>query len=257
MPDGGTLRISTADRRLAQGDVLGNDEAEAGDYVEIAVTDTGTGMSSDVMARALEPFFTTKPSGQGSGLGLSQVYGFVRQSAGFLQLASTANQGTTVKLFLPRYTPSGGEATNSSAAPGMTVTVNQEASGETVLIVEDDPTIRMQIVEVLRALNYKVLEAENGQAGLEIVRSNATLDLVISDVGLPGLSGLRLAEEANFIRPEMPMLLITGYAGTAIDDVQLKPGTKLIYKPFALDTLLARIRDLLDNRVGAQHSPSP
>jgi PAS domain S-box-containing protein len=242
MPDGGTLTIETADRVFRRDELEGDDGAEPGDYVEISVTDTGAGMTQDVLARAFEPFFTTKPMGQGTGLGLSQIYGFIRQSGGFVRLDSEPGGGTSVRLYLPRHAM---DSAPNVAAPfeqggGSAGTVRGR-----VLVVEDEASVRAVMVDVLCDLGCDVLEAEDGPSGLRIVQSRERLDLLVTDVGLPGLNGRQLAEAARYRRPDMPVLLVTGYPGRAFDNMELPPGMEVLAKPFALDVLAARLRVLL------------
>jgi PAS domain S-box-containing protein len=241
MPEGGRLTILTEDVRLSAADVA-DQEAAPGDYVEIAVADTGMGMTPDVVARAFEPFFTTKPTGQGTGLGLSQVYGFVRQSEGFVRLESEAGKGTTVRLYLPRrdraggaeYGGLGGAADSSTAAGG---------SG-TVLLVEDEADLRALAAETLRERGHAVLEAEDGPAALRHLKGK--VDALVTDVGLPGgMNGRQLAEAAREGRPNLPVLFMTGYAGHVLDG-ELAPGMAVIGKPFALDALAVKVRTLLE-----------
>jgi CheY-like chemotaxis protein len=246
MAEGGTLTIATADRALTRRDLAGHDEVEPGHYVEIAVTDTGAGMSPDVLARAFEPFFTTKPTGQGTGLGLSQVYGFVRQSGGLVQLESEPGHGAAVRLFLPRHEPSSearretGEAPSDAGRPA-------GAAGKTVLVVDDVETVRDQIAETLREMGCAVLEAADGPAGLRILERSGRLDLLVTDVGLPGLNGRQLADAARAKRPTLPVLLITGYAGAALENMRLGPGMGILAKPFSLDALAARVSAMLED----------
>jgi len=241
MPDGGTLTISTADRLLHEADLVDQDETKPGGYVEIAVTDTGTGMTQDVLARAFEPFFTTKPTGRGTGLGLSQVFGFVRQSGGFVTLESEPGRGTTVRIYLPRFRPAEAEVVAPPAQPEPMVPGDVQVSG-TVLVVEDEADVREMIVRLLRELGCQVLEAEDGPAGLKIVQSGERLDLLVTDVGLPGLNGRQLADAAREKRSDLPVILITGYAGKALDDAELAPGMEVMRKPFALRALANRVR---------------
>jgi len=244
MPDGGTLAIETGNRHLAPADLSDQDEAQSGDYVEITVTDTGTGMTSEVLARVFEPFFTTKPTGHGTGLGLSQVYGFIRQSGGFMRLESEPGKGTSVHLFLSRKEPLTTMPEEAEAVP-RTDPSTAELAGATVLVVEDEAGIRTQIVEALQDLGCRVLEAEDGPHGLGEVRSPGPIDLLITDVGLPGLNGRQLAEGARMSRPGLPVLFITGYAGTALDDAPLSAGMEIMHKPFTVDELAARAGALL------------
>jgi signal transduction histidine kinase/ActR/RegA family two-component response regulator len=245
MPAGGHLPITTADRLLTAEDLSDQDDAQPGGYVEIAVSDTGTGMTRDVMSRAFEPFFTTKPTGQGTGLGLSQVYGFVRQSGGFVRLDSTPGSGTTVRIYLPR----AGEAGAGPTVPGEAARPSghdvQETAVPTVLVVDDEELVRLTVVEALRDEGYRVLEAEDGPSGLRIAESPRRIDLLVTDVGLPGLNGRQLADAARERRPRLPILFITGYAGTALEDRSLTSGMEVIRKPFAIDTLVTRIGVLL------------
>jgi PAS domain S-box-containing protein len=248
MPEGGTLTISTADRTLTLDDLDDQDSVLPGDYVEIAVSDTGKGMSSDVLLRAFEPFFTTKPFGRGAGLGLSQVYGFVRQSGGLVRLESQPGQGTTVRLYLPRKDHPRIKANGSAediSAQTHAGRIASTASGATVLVVEDDLRIREMIVGVLNEEGYSVIDAGDGPSGLRIVQSPARIDLLLTDIGLPGLNGRQLADAARTSRQGLPVLLITGYAGAALDDKELAPGMQVLRKPFAFDALSARVREMI------------
>ena len=244
MPDGGTLRVATADRHLAMGDVSGQTGAAPGEYVEISVSDTGTGMTPDVMLRAFEPFFTTKPLGQGTGLGLSQLHGFVGQSGGFVRLDSTPGQGTTVRLYLPRHL--GTAAAPVQAAIPFSGPANATALAGTVLVVEDEDAVRLLVVEALQDLGCHVVQAVDGPSGLRRLQSSETLDMLVSDVGLPGLNGRQLADAARVTRPSLPVLFITGYAGSALQDWQLAPGMQVMGKPFKLTELAACVRRMMD-----------
>jgi PAS domain S-box-containing protein len=249
MPDGGTLTIASADRHLTRADLSDQDGAEPGDYVELSVGDTGTGMAPEVMARAFEPFFTTKPIGHGSGLGLSQIYGFVRQSRGFVRLESALGRGSTLRLYLPRHVPQPGEAAAAPepAAAAVPPRPHVGVAGGTVLLVEDEPAVRGQIAGVLRDLGCTVIEAADGPAGLSIVQAGERMDMMVTDIGLPGLNGRQLADAARAAHPDLPILLITGYAGTALEDMALPPGMEVIAKPFALDALAARVCAMLES----------
>jgi len=245
MPDGGRLTISTRHMSLRTPDVAGQDEAKPGDYVEIAVADTGTGMDEATRARVFEPFFTTKPIDQGTGLGLSQCYGFVRQSGGFVRLDSTPGQGTTVRLYLPRHGTAGAEA----AQQAQRAEPERVAVQGTVLLVEDDEDVRALAAEWLRELGYQVLEAEDGSAALGLLARTSHVDLLVTDVGLPnGLNGRQVADAARERRQGLPVLLITGYAGSALEN-QLAPGMQVIGKPFTLEMLAARIGTILEKHV--------
>jgi len=240
MPDGGRLTIATSNARLDS--VTADTPALApGDYVCIAVTDTGVGMSAEVAARAFDPFFTTKPIGQGTGLGLSMIYGFARQSNGHVTINSKIGQGTTVRLYLPRHHGdiAAAEASAASAA-------EYAATGETVLVIEDEPVVRAVVVEMLAEQGYRTLEAVDGPSGLKILRSNARIDLLVTDVGLPGMNGRQVADQARETRPDLKILFITGYAeSVAIADGFLQPGMEMITKPFDLDHLAQRIRAMI------------
>jgi len=252
MPDGGGLTVTTRHTSLSAADVADHDSATPGDFVEIAVADTGTGMDEATRARAFEPFFTTKPIGQGTGLGLSQLYGFVRQSGGVLRLDSAPGWGTTVRVFLPRqdHASAGDEPTTPS------VDTSKSGAGETVLLVEDEAEVRATAAEHLRDLGFAVLEAENGTAALRVLRSGQPVDLLVTDVGLPGgMNGRQVADAARERLPGLPTLFITGYAGDALKD-QLAPGMDVIGKPFSLDALVARIRAMLDV-ASARSGPKP
>jgi CheY-like chemotaxis protein len=214
-----------------------------GEYVCIAVIDTGTGMTPEVMARAFDPFFTTKPTGQGTGLGLSMIYGFARQSDGFVRLASEIGKGTTVHLCLPRQE----EAEDALASAEQAGAPPQAARGQTVLVVEDEPLVRLLIIDVLDELGYKALEAGDGPAGLRILQSPQQIDLLITDIGLPGLNGRQVADAARVTRPGLKVLFMTGYAENAVAAKGiLAPGMQIITKPFAMDVLAKRIRELTD-----------
>jgi PAS domain S-box-containing protein len=249
MPEGGSLTIAKNDRMLTTADLADQDDVAPGAYVEISVTDTGSGMTPDVKARAFEPFFTTRSIGRGTGLGLSQVYGFVRQSGGFVRLESEPGAGTTVRLFLPRFADRRTDAQSlgrqSSAAAPATQAMS-EAAGKTVLVVDDEERVRVMIAEAIRDIGCSVYEAEDGLAGLQLARALAKLDLVVTDIGLPGLNGRKLAQEARRARPDLPVLLVTGYAGAALDDMELPPGMAVMHKPFSLDDLTRRVRMMTD-----------
>jgi PAS domain S-box-containing protein len=240
MPDGGKLIISTANARLDS--VTADTPAVVpGDYVCIGVTDTGVGMSAEVAARAFDPFFTTKPIGQGTGLGLSMIYGFARQSNGHVMIDSKPGQGTSVRLFLPRH-QGDVAAQHASAARA----AEHAATGETVLVIEDEPVVRGVILEMLEEQGYRTLEAVDGPSGLDILRSRERIDLLVTDVGLPGINGRQVADQARETRPGLKVLFITGYAeSVAISEGFLQPGMEMITKPFDLDVLSRRIRAMI------------
>jgi PAS domain S-box-containing protein len=241
MPDGGYLMIETANATLGAAEAR-TLEVEAGDYLSLSVTDTGGGMTPEVSARAFDPFFTTKPLGEGTGLGLSMVYGFARQSGGQVRITSEPGKGTKVAIYLPRF--AGQQSAVQELADAETV---QQGGGETVLVVDDEATVRMLVREVLDERGYHILEAEDGNAGLEILRSSRRIDLLVTDVGLPGgLNGRQLADAAIMHRPELKVLFITGYAENAvIGEGRLKPGMHVMIKPFSLDILGRRISEII------------
>ncbi len=256
MPEGGKLIIGTEDVQLQAVDLAGQDGAMPGAYVEISITDTGLGMDDATKAHALEPFFTTKPAGQGTGLGLSQIYGFVRQSDGIVHLESEPGLGTTVRLYLPKHRPMNmhEEQPAPPAEPG------EATGGAAVLLVEDEDGVRIVAAELLRDLGYVVLEAKDGPAALRLLRSSARVDVLVSDVGLPGgLNGRQVADAAREHRPGLPVLFITGYAGNALEG-QLAPGMQVIGKPFALEMLAAQVEAILKTTPASRNkagSPTP
>ena len=243
MPSGGKLTIETANSHLDDSYVSGQLGLDPGQYVLLSVTDTGSGMPHDVLSRAFEPFYTTKPIGQGTGLGLSQLYGFARQSGGHVAIYSEEGHGTTVKLYLPRHR-SAAEAADIAAAPPEPATANE---GETILVVEDEGLVRMLMVQALEDKGYRVIEAHEAQGALRILESDMKVDLLATDVGLPGMNGRQLAETARALRPDLSVLFLTGYAhNAALGDEPLGPRTHLISKPFAVKTLLTKIRTMLE-----------
>src|SRR6266851_4307997 len=240
MPDGGKLTITTSNARI-EGVTADSPALSPGDYVCISVTDTGTGMSAEVAARAFDPFFTTKPIGQGTGLGLSMIYGFARQSNGHATIDSKIGQGTSIKLYLPRHH---GDITASRASAAKAA--EHAATGETVLVVEDEPVVRGVILEMLHEEGYRTLEAVDGPSGLRVLRTSGRIDLLITDVGLPGMNGRQLADQARETRPGLKILFVTGYAeSVAISDAFLQPGMEMITKPFDLDHLSRRVRAMV------------
>jgi CheY-like chemotaxis protein len=245
MPNGGKLTIETANCYLDEDYVRALAEPVApGQYVMIAVADTGAGMDAATIARAIEPFFTTKEVGRGTGLGLSQVYGFVRQSSGHMKLYSELGEGTTAKIFLPRHL--GGESfqeATRSSQPDVAIGV------ETILVVEDDDSLRAYTVESLRELGYEVREAANGADAL-VKLDGAKVDLLFTDVVMPGgMNGRQLADEALRRRPELKVLFTTGYTRNAIvHHGKLDPGVQMISKPFSFEELSAKVRASLDRQ---------
>ncbi len=238
MPGGGTLTVATADRILTSAELLGQEGAKPGAYVEISVTDSGTGMTGHVASRAFDPFFTTKPVGQGTGLGLSQIYGFARQSGGLARLESVPGQGTTVRLLLPCHVTD----RKISALRQLEARTGHDT---TVLVVEDEEDVRALVADALREQGHTVLEAADGQAGVRVLQSDARVDVLVTDVGLPGMDGRQLADAARVGRPNLPVLLITGYAEAALD-AHLAPGMEVIHKPFALDVLAEKTRGMVE-----------
>jgi len=251
MPDGGTLTIETSNRDIDRASAPRQQEMESGQYVCIRVTDTGSGMDEDTIARAFEPFFTTKPLGQGTGLGLSMIYGFARQSEGYTTIESERGRGTTFSLFLPRYDGAMQTEPTPEQAPA-----ERTDAAETVLVVEDEPEVRGLIVEVLSELGYHAIEAGDGPEGLEKLRSRHRIDLLVTDIGLPGLNGRQIADAGRELRPGLKVLFMTGYAeNAALAPGFLQPGTGIITKPFTIDALAARVRAILE--APAEHDPAP
>jgi signal transduction histidine kinase len=243
MPDGGRLTIETANRWLDASAAKDRD-LPPGQYVSLSVTDTGIGMSKETIGRIFEPFFTTKPLGQGTGLGLSMIYGFVRQSNGQIRVYSEPGHGTTMCLYLPRHHGSATENEPAEEARGF-----ETGYGETVLVVDDEPTVRLLVVDVLQDAGYRVLEAEDGPDGLRILQSDTRIDLLLTDVGLPGgLNGRQVADAARVLRQNLKVLFITGYAENAVvGNGHLEPGMQVITKPFAIEALANKVRDMIDS----------
>ena len=244
MPGGGRLTIETCNAHLDNAYAAKQRDVIAGQYVCICVTDTGTGMTKDTMEKAFEPFFTTKPTGQGTGLGLSMIYGFTRQSEGYARIYSEIGDGTTIKLYLPRYY---GEAAEVEEAPDAITDPRRSEAGEVVLVVEDEDAVRDLVVEILQEMGYRAVEAVDGPSGLKLLQSTMRLDLLVTDIGLPGLNGRQLADAAREHRPELKVLFMTGYAENAtIANGFLEPGMQMITKPFAVDGLVSKIRDMIE-----------
>ncbi len=254
MPGGGTLTIRTANATLDESYTRAHEGLQPGDYTLISVADTGIGMPPDVLAKVFEPFFTTKPIGQGTGLGLSMIYGFAKQSGGHVRMHSHPGQGTQVSLYLPRSLGSDAEeVAHTAVLPGRV-----QAEGETILVVEDDPAVRMIVLDELSELGYTLLEATDGPSALPILQSAQHIDLLISDVGLPGMNGRQIAEIGRQHRPDLPVLFMTGYAqGAAARSEFLAPGMHMIAKPFAMDELAVKIREMLEGSARASITPSP
>ncbi|MGY2188313.1 Blue-light-activated protein [compost metagenome] len=241
MPDGGRLVVQTSNQRLNADFTEAHSNLEPGDYVVLSVTDNGCGMPQSIINRVFDPFFTTKPIGQGTGLGLSMIYGFSKQSRGHVAIQSKEGEGTTVNLFLPRF---GGEPLQESPVDSQHPLFAQ--NGETVLIVEDDPAVRVLVSTVLSELGYAFVEAGDADGAMPILDSGQRIDLMISDVGLPGMNGRQLAEIGRQYRPELKVLFITGYAEhAAVRGGFLDPGMQMITKPFTFDLLTAKVREMI------------
>jgi CheY-like chemotaxis protein len=244
MPDGGKLTVEALNQVLDHQYCRGNPEIAPGQYVLIAVSDTGQGMSAEVLGRAFEPFFTTKEIGHGTGLGLSQVYGFVKQSGGHVKIYSEPGQGTSVKLYFPR----------ASLAIESTAEEEHETPAsvarETILVVEDDKDVRVYLLEVLRDLDYRVVGAQDAVAALGILEQpEMRIDLLLTDVIMPGMNGRELSQRARQLRPALKVLFMSGYSRNAVmHQGRIDRDVQLIQKPVALSELATRIREMLDGR---------
>jgi len=242
MPEGGELLIETANVYLDGSDITTLEPVKAGDYLMLAVSDNGTGMTPSVRSKAFDPFFTTKPIGQGTGLGLSMIYGFAQQSGGHVSLDSLPGQGTCVRLYLPRLFGVEPERPAIVAVEQPSAT----ATGETVMVVEDDPAVRMLVLDLLRELGYQAHEAEDAKTALPLLESGLRVDLLVTDVGLPGMNGRQLAEIARQHRPGLKVLFMTGYAQKAAERQGfLEDGMDMVAKPFAIELLASKIRTML------------
>jgi PAS domain S-box-containing protein len=244
MPHGGRLTVETCNRWIDERGARARDLA-AGQYISLCVSDNGTGMSAAVISRAFDPFFTTKPLGEGTGLGLSMVYGFARQTGGQARIYSEEGKGTMVCLYLPRCADANQEITKAEQAPQ----IEHAKLGETVLVVDDEQTVRMLVTDVLQELGYTAIDVADARAGLQILESKRQIDLLITDVGLPGgMNGRQLADAGTTLRPDLKVLFITGYAENAvIGDGHLKPGMHVLTKPFGMDALANRITSILNS----------
>ncbi|MCP2052985.1 UNVERIFIED_ORG: signal transduction histidine kinase [Pseudomonas fluorescens] len=241
MPSGGSLTVETTNRHLDNVFTAAYGTLLPGDYVELSVSDTGCGIPESLLGRVFDPFFTTKPIGQGTGLGLSMIYGFARQSHGHVTIHSEVGKGTTVSLFLPRFI--GERVADAVVNQALLPFAN---AGETVLIVEDDAAVRLLVSAVLKELGYAFVEAGDANTAVPIIQSDQRIDLLISDVGLPGMNGRQLAEIGRQLRPELKVLFITGYAEhAAVRGGFLDPGMQLITKPFTFDLLTAKVREMI------------
>lgn len=242
MPDGGELLIETANVHLDGSDITTMEQVNAGDYLMIAVSDNGIGMTPSVLAKAFDPFFTTKPIGQGTGLGLSMIYGFAQQSGGHVTLSSLPDRGTCVRLYLPRLHGTEDEQTLAPASGEVPPAI----AGETVVLVEDDAAVRMLVLDLLNELGYRAYEAEDAKTALPVLESDLRVDLLVTDVGLPGMNGRQLAEIARQHRPGLKVLFMTGYAEIAAERQGfLEHGMDMVSKPFSIDLLANKIRTMI------------
>jgi CheY-like chemotaxis protein len=242
MPDGGHLTLETSNT-VIDAQAASVRDMEPGEYVTISVRDTGVGMPPDVVARVFDPFFTTKPIGQGTGLGLSMVYGFTKQSHGQVRIHSQPGDGTTVRLHLPRQygaAPVVQPASDQPATPQM-------EGGANILVVDDEPFVAMLITDVVQDLGCTWIDASDGATAMQAVRSDQKIDLLITDIGLPGgMNGRQLADCAREVRPELKVLFVTGYAQSGVlGDGTPGVGMQVITKPFAIEALEEKIRDML------------
>ena len=242
MPDGGTLTVATGNKALDARTAVEQDLPQ-GEYVSLCVTDTGTGMSPEVRARVFDPFFTTKPIGEGTGLGLSMIYGFVRQSGGQVRIRTQVGGGTTVCLYLPRHPGEGETVARATAEPAPAGT----GGGETVLVVEDEEAIRSLVQEILADAGYRVLEAADGPAGVRLLQGPERIDLLITDVGLPGgMNGRQVADAGRVARPELKVLFVTGYAANAaVGAGHMDSRMAVLTKPFNIPELERRVREMI------------
>ena len=243
MPDGGQIIVETANKWLDARAARQHDMPE-GQFMSLCVTDTGVGMPPDVAARAFEPFFTTKPTGEGTGLGLSMVYGFARQSGGQVRIYSELGEGTTVCIYLPRFY---GELARDDE-PAQAANMSPSSNSETVLVVDDEPTVRMLISDILEELGYVAIEAADSVAGLKVLQSDARIDLLVTDVGLPGgMNGRQMADAARVTRPDLKVLFITGYAeNSVLGNGRLAPGMAVMTKPFPVEMMASRIKQMIE-----------
>ena len=241
MPDGGKLTIETANAYLDDGYCRQYPDVRPGQYVQISVTDSGGGMNKAIIERAFEPFFTTKQAGQGTGLGLSQVYGFVKQSGGHVKIYSEVGEGSTIKMYLPRFAGPAAPLAGAKSEP------RRGSPGECILVVEDDAEVRAYVVETLRGLGYEVLEAAGGEEALALMDRHQTISLLLTDVVMPGQNGRKLADAARQRQASLKVLYMTGYSRNAIvHQGRLDPGVELLQKPLTSEQLAATVRKVLD-----------
>ncbi|SAK74614.1 sensor kinase/response regulator fusion protein [Caballeronia temeraria] len=245
MPDGGALRIRTENTTLVGRAALLHD-LPAGDYVILSVADTGCGMTVEVASKAFDPFFTTKPLGQGTGLGLSMIYGFTRQSGGKATIESEVGAGTVVSIYLPRLIAEQPQVEEAPLAESIPSAVKRK----TVLVVDDEPEVRTVSAEVLREAGYNVLEAAEGITALSLLGSNLAIDMLVTDIGMPGMNGKQLADRARLARPDLKVLFITGFAEkTAFPSGNVDPGSHLLNKPFPIRELALRVGQIVNGTV--------
>jgi CheY-like chemotaxis protein len=243
MAEGGKLTIETANARLDEAYGAEHADVSPGEYVMVAVTDTGCGMTPQVVDRAFDPFFTTKPPGQGTGLGLSQVFGFLKQSGGHVSIYSEPGSGTTIKLYLPRLLA---QVERPTATMPAHFPMRATGSGELILVVEDDDKVREVTVQLLRELNYATIDANCAQAALTLLDAHAEVEVLLTDVVMPDMNGRKLAEEATRRRPNLKVLYTTGYTRSAIvHNGVLDPDVQLLVKPFTIEALAQKIDEIL------------
>jgi CheY-like chemotaxis protein len=248
MENGGRLKVETSIVTLGEAGARIRG-VSPGAYATLSVSDTGIGMSHETADRAFEPFFTTKGAGRGTGLGLSMVYGFAKQSNGHIEIESTPGRGTTVLILLPAL--AGGEMASSQVAQGEPADANTRGAGETILVVEDDTEVREHVVDVLRALNYAVTEAQDAATALAIIRQNKTdIEMLLTDIVMPGMNGRELANQARALMPNIRILFMTGYSqDVVIHQGRLDGDIELIEKPFRTKSLAARVRAMFDAKI--------
>ena len=245
MPDGGHLTIETQNAHLDERYAAAHLGLTPGQYILLAVTDTGTGMPADVVEKAFDPFFTTKPVGKGTGLGLSQVYGFVKQSGGHVKIYTEQGHGTTIKIYLPRLR--GAALVDHAEEESVGLALGDDR--EVILVVEDEPGVRQFSVDALNELGYRVLEAEGGATALQLLQQHPEIMLMFTDVVMPEMNGAKLAEAARALRPDLKILFTTGYTRNAVvHNGKLDEGVDLIGKPFSLEALATKIRSVLEAR---------
>ena len=248
MPQGGRITIETANKWMDERAARQHAMPE-GQYLSLCVSDTGTGMTPEVIARAFEPFFTTKPIGEGTGLGLSMIYGFAQQSGGQVRIYSEVGHGSTVCLYLPRHYGNAEDDQAEEQVPAL----EREAQDKAVLVVDDEPTVRMIMIDILEGLGFATLEAGDSAVGLKILQSGARIDLLVTDVGLPGgMNGRQMADAGRVLRPALKVLFITGYAENAVfGNGLIEPGMAVVTKPFSVDAMEMRIRSMVEEGTGS------